>query len=159
MKMTFPLEWYLLFLVSIPQAFLVTLVGLSLFNLKVPETRLVVIAIAGGSLSFLLRFIPMVFGLQIFIGLFIMTCLTVFVGRIKIFPAVCAITAGLVIISVVETSLLPFYLLLSKTSFATLQTNQLITAILFIPEALIMVFIYGIIQKLKFRMWDLNNVG
>jgi len=157
--MTFPLEWYLLFLVSIPQLFLIVLVGLGLFNIQLPRKEVVIIAILSGIFAYFVRFIPMVFGLHSFINVMIITLSVAFIGRVRFLYALCAISAGMTVLAVIESCILPLFFFYTAISIETIKTNPWQNVIVFLPEAIAMLCIYFLIIKLDFQMWDLNHVG
>jgi len=157
--MTFPLEWYLLFLVSIPQTLLVTLVGLSVFNIQLPWRKIVAIAFVSGVLAYSVRFIPMVFGFHAFISLIIVTFSATFIGRIKFLYALCAMTVGIAVLAVIESCLLPLFFYHTNIYVETIKANPWHNVMVFLPEAIAMLCLYLLIKKVDFRMWDLNNVG
>jgi len=156
---TFPLEWYLLFLVGIPQAFLGLLLGLSLFNIRIPRKRFVLISFLGGTISFSIRLIPMIFGLHSILNFFIMALLLVTIGKTKVSQAVCSTMAMMVIIAVLESFIVALCFNITGVTYTTLKNNQILMVLFFLPEALLMVIMFLIINRTKFKMWDLNELG
>lgn len=156
--MTFPLEWYLLFLISIPQTILVTMMGLSLFNIKLTWKKQLIIAIVSGTFTYFIRFIPMVFGIHTLISIIVITLITSAVGRVKLLYALCAMIAGVMVIALIESCILPLFFHFTSITIESIKSNPWHNVIVFVPELIIIIGLYILIRVSKFRMWDLHDV-
>lgn len=156
--MTFPLEWYLLFLVSIPQVYITILLGLALFNLSISWRQLLLISIIGGAIAFMVRLIPMIFGLSSVIGVIVLAILMRLIGKIKLSHALCISMASLMTIAVIECCIIPICLHLTNLTFIELEEKQIYLFLFFIPEAIVTLLFYLLTKMFKFQMWDLNEI-
>lgn len=156
--MTFPMEWYLLFLVCIPQVYLGLLLGLKVFNLNLNWRRLLIISIIGGLLIYAIRRIPMIFGLPSIFDFLILVFLLSFIGKIKFSQALCSTMAAIMLIAVAECGIVALCFNITGVTFMSLQTHQLLMFWFFVPEALFFLGLYYLVRRTHFTMWDLNKL-
>lgn len=158
----FPIPWFVVLLVSIPESFLVIILGFSLFNLRISYRKALLVAIAGSLTCYVVRLINTIDGVQTLIWVVIMMIFSYLLSKINLWKVAVATLSGVTIDGVIQSMLLQIGFKLTSQNAASLIANPKLIVMFFIPEAIIMLLAYIFVVKTNFlifngNMEDLNN--
>ncbi|MDD3023873.1 MAG: Spo0B domain-containing protein, partial [Syntrophomonadaceae bacterium] len=152
----YPIPWYVVILISIPQTFLIIKLGGGLFNININMRQCSIMAVIICILAYLLRQMPLMFGLHTVILVLVLTVLLVVLSRIDWGRSFVAVLLGIMIVGVVENAFLPFFLHITSSNVADLATKPWLNIVGFSIEFIVVIMIYLWLQKRRFFIFDLN---
>jgi len=153
----YAIPWYVILFVSIPEAFLIIILGFALFNIYLQPKHILIVSLIISLVAYFIRKLDIVFGIHTLIGLALMIML------IKIFTKMPAKTvflptlSGFVIVATLQSLILPFALEVCSVDPLALATQPWLNIIFFIPEALVMILLYLYIKRHHFFIIDMQE--
>lgn len=152
--MTHPIPWFIVALVSIPEAILSLFMGFKLFNIKVDVWKILIAASLNGVLAYYLRRLPLAFGIHTtIIVIFLTIILRVLVSE-KILYLFISVTFGTIITGIIQIITLPLMINVMAIDIANIANNPWLNFILFIPAALIMIILSVVIVKNNYVLYN-----
>lgn len=143
-------------LVSIPEAFLVSWLTLSLWGQKTKFEKLLILAIVQGLIAYFVRKMPIPFGLHLPIMLLAYTLLLMtvypFFGRCLL-----GIFIGVVIAGIVDSLSVPFVLAMFHISLKQYLAFWGFRVIGFLPEAVIFLLLILLVSRTKFNLQNITK--
>jgi len=155
----FPLPWYSIILISIPQTILIIKLGFSLFHLQIDFRRCLTIALLIGIVTYLLRRSSIIPGLHTIILIIFMAAFVTLLNKGNIFYSLASIILGTMIMGIIEGLWCPLFLRLTSHSLEDLVLYPWLNIAGFMPILLVTFIIYIFIQKYNFVIYDLAPKG
>lgn len=146
----FPIPWFVVLLVSIPESFLVILLGFALFNLKISVKNIIIIALAGSFACYLIRLFNTINGIQTMGWIFIMIICSFILSKISIWKIVVAVLSGVTIAGVIQSLYAPICFMFTSTSKNDLITDPWLNVWFTLPEFIVIIILYFVIKKTHF---------
>lgn len=150
----FPIPWYVVLLVSIPESILVTIIGFALFNLEISYKNIILIALAGSLACYLIRLFNTINGIQTLVWIGTMIIFGFLLSKIDIWKVSVAILAGVTIDGVIQSILLQVGLKITSQNPTNMIADPMLLIIFFIPEAIILFSIYLLVIRTKSILYD-----
>lgn len=150
------LPWYIVLLVSVPQTFLIIMLGFQLFNQYISYSRALLLSLIVGILTILTRELPFPFGVHTIILIGISTLLAAIVTRTNLWHCFISILSGALIFGVLEGVLLPTFLKITETTTDNLALKPWLNIICFLPLGIIVVIFYLFAKKHNYVIFDLG---
>lgn len=141
-----------LLFISLPEAMLVGVIGLLILCFKPTLKEITLIGILQAICSLFIRSLPLAFGVHSLLQIITFSLIICFVLLIPYKFSVLAALLGLSIYGSVEAVSAPFILTLTGLSLASVLDNVWLRLAFFLPEALILVIIILLIQRLNLRL-------
>lgn len=147
--------------VSFPEAILVGLLGMLLLGIRPTIKQIVIIGLAQAGFSFVIRSLPIPFGIHTLIQLFTFSLLIYFIISIPYMITLITVFLGISIYGIVETISIPLLLNLTDLSLQSVLNNQWLRIAFFMPEATSLILCIYVIKKFNITLPDkiLNYVG
>lgn len=152
----FAIPWYVVLFVSIPESFLIIILGLALFNLEIPYKKVLLISTFSAICSYFVRQLPVIFGLHTLIGVLLLTALLIWLGKVKPGAAFLSIAVGFVVYFLLQSIALPLFFLLTSENQEAFVLNPWYCVAFFIPIAVISALLYIILKKYHLYIYDLK---
>lgn len=154
--MLFEIPIIVVLLQSIPEGFLVILVGLKLFNLDIEYRRALVISISYGIFSYIIRRIVFIFGLHTIFSILILIILVKIIRRISIFNAIISILTGSLLAGIFQGITAPLALKYFDVSLQQLAEYPSINILASIPTLILLSLSYYILDRTGFYLFNVN---
>ncbi|MDD2586786.1 MAG: hypothetical protein PHT79_09800 [Syntrophomonadaceae bacterium] len=153
----FPLPWYAIILVSIPQTILAIKLGFELFGFKIEIRNCLFVAVVTGIATYFLRQSSLFTGVHTVILIITVALLVTVIKRFNIWHSLACSLLGYMIIGVVEGICLPAFLYLTSTPITDLATNPWLNILSFLPIFLTLVILYILVVNKNLVVYNLNN--
>lgn len=150
----FPIPWYVVLLVSIPESFLVIVLGFTLFSLKISFKKALLIAIISSLACYLIRLFNTINGFQTLVWSTVMLIFCLLLTRNYVWKVVAAILAGVSISGVIVSVYSPSFFCLTSTTVADLQTKPWLNIYFFLPEAILMTLLYIVVNRFHMSFYN-----
>lgn len=150
------LPWYIVLLVSLPETFLIIKLGFSLFNLKIYFNQALFLSAVTALLSVFIRKLPLVFGLHTLLMMVALVLLTRAFLKIRLWHCAVSILAGVLILGVLESTMLPLLQNLTFTDTESLTIRPWLNVVYTLPTLLVMCILYWLARRFKIVIFDLN---
>jgi len=151
------IPWYVVLFESIPEAFLVVILGFALFSYPIRHADALIISVMSGIITFFVRQLSIVFGLHTLIALVILIFLCSWIAKINPWKGAVSIIAGIAVLGVLQSITLPICFRLTSTTLDDILINPWLNVLFFLPDAIIMLAIYLVIRKRHFNILNLNQ--
>lgn len=106
----YPLPWYIIMLVTIPETIFLLNIGFRLYNLKIVFFKLFSISVIQAFLTFFVRHLPVMFGIHTLILMGLLTCTASRVTKTHFGHVFVAVLSGTFIVGMLQSLLLPLLL-------------------------------------------------
>lgn len=150
----FPISWYVVLLVSIPESLLVIMLGCALYNIKISYKKALLVAAIGSITCYLIRLFNTINGIQTLIEITTLIIVGAVLTQINIWRIIVAILSGVTISGVIASVYVPLCLSLTSTTIQNLKANPLLNVYFFLPEAFIMISLYILVNKFHLSFYD-----
>jgi len=155
----YAIPWQVALFVSLPEAFLIVILGFALFNLEISCKKALTVSLVSALSAYFIRQLPVVFGLHTLMGLVIMVLVTVYLTKMGAWAVFVSILTGFVIIGVTQSLLLPICFAITGTSSESLIANPLLNIAFFVPIAALAAALFFAVKKYKLYIFDLKKTG
>ena len=153
----FPIPWYVILFISIPETFLIIQTGFSLFNIKVGWRDSIIVAACMGIISCILPRITIIPGTTTVL-LIIITALTIaWLAKIEIIYSFVAIMCGAMITGAIENLATCAGLGLIAKNVIDMSVHPWLNFVIFIPTLLIIALILLLVRKYEWILYDLSD--
>ncbi|MDD3268808.1 MAG: ATP-binding protein [Syntrophomonadaceae bacterium] len=152
----YPVPWYAIILITIPQTILIIKLGCGLFNININMRQCLLMAIILGVAAYILRRLPLMFGLHTVIMVLVLTALIIVISRIDWGSSFVSVLLGVMIVGVVENTFLPFFLKLTESNVNDLAAQPWLSIAGFWIQFLPVLILYAWIHRHRFIIFDLN---
>lgn len=103
----FSYPWFVVVLVSIPEAFLIISLGFALYDFNVPPVKAIAMAIISALCTYFIRCLPLMWGIHTIMAVVILTILAVLILKTNLLGSLVAVLTGVVILLVIQSLLAP----------------------------------------------------
>lgn len=155
----FPIPWYAVLLISIPQTFLIIQIGFLLFNLRIGWKESIIASGFIGLAAYILPRLPLMPGAHTILLIFITTLITSRLGKVQIVYSFIAVICGAMIMGVIENVVMSLVLRLISKTASDLAANAWLNIGVFMPTLLLGTFIFLLVKSNKWVLYDLNTRG
>lgn len=153
----YAIPWYVVLFVSIPESYLIIILGFALYNLEMRFRHALIISIITSIIIYFVRLTDVVFGLHTIIGLIIVVGLTALFTKLPLRKIISPALTGTIIIALSQCLILPFELMLTSVDARNLAEVPWLNIVFFIPEALIIIIMYWMVKKYHLNIVDLKE--
>jgi hypothetical protein len=153
------IPWYVVIFQSIPEAFLVLVMGFALFRIRIDIKYAVIIAALSAVSTYFIRLAPIIFGVHSLIATAVLIILTVLIARMEIGPATLGILGGVALLAILQSLMIPTMFNLASVQFSDLADRPWLNILFFIPQALVMIVIYIAVLRNDWYLYDLSRKG
>ena len=151
------ISWVVVLLYSIPECFLVTWLGLQLVNVQPSLNRILALSIVYGPMVYIIRRLPLYYGIHTLLLTIIIIGLAVIFLRISVFKCTIGIVFGVIISLSLETMNIPLFTYFSNSTFGDVISSPKLSILLSLPKLLVMVGIGIWIKKKKIYLFKLGS--
>lgn len=151
-----PIPWYVMLFQSIPESFLILILGFALFNLEIEYKNALLISLISAVGSYFVRKLPLIFGVHTLLGIGILVIIAIAITKIKPFQVLVSILAGLVTIALTESILMSTYFNVIGVTLQCFISKPWLHILFFLPEAIIISILYIIVKKYRLYIFDLR---
>ena len=151
------IPWFLFFTISIPESLLMVLVGFQLYNLEVRFRDAVAIGTISALLSYLVRKLPIVFGLHTLIGIVVLILLCWFVTRYPLTKVIYSVLTGFAVLAVTQSILLPLCLALASMEFSFMKLYPRVESLISLFQAMLLGVTYAYCSQYDIFTFDLTH--
>lgn len=155
----YPLTWYEIIFISVPQSIFVLKIGFELFNLNIDLWRCFIISLVVGFVTYFLRSSLAIPGIHTIIIIIVITLLATGLNKGSVLFNLAAVFLGSIIMGVIEGVCCPLFLRLTSYSVEDLANDPLLNITGFLPVLVLGLIIYILMRRYSFVIYDLSNKG
>jgi len=152
----FAIPWYVAVLESIPEAFLVIIVGFALYDYHVPYSRAFIMSVISAVCTYFIRQLPVMFGVHTVLGIIILAALAVLVLRTRPVGSLVAIMTGIIMLLTLQTFMAPLLFSATSTTVSDLTIRPWLNIVFFSPQAVILIAFYAVITRRRFSLYRIK---
>ena len=156
MSMLFKIPIIVAGLQSIPEGFLIVIVGLKLFNIDIKLKEAIGISVVYGILSYLIREYVAVYGLHTIFSIIILIVLVKMIEEIPFFHSTVSVLLSFLLTGIFQAITVPMVLQIMNMSFEKLSENPKLTIVAAIPTFALLGIIYLILNGTGFYLYNLK---
>lgn len=152
----YPIPWYAIILISIPQTFLIISIGARLFNISIRMKNRIIVSIIIGVICYFTRYLT-VPGLNT-IALLVSTI--VFLGiisRLTLWKSILSVVLGLIVLGIIETLLNSIVFSMFHLTFDILAARPWLNILSFLPTLTVAALLYWLIYWKNVIVYDLSQ--
>lgn len=151
------IPWFILVFISVPQTLLILGFGFYLFNIRIKHKHILLLTFLITGICYLVRLIPIPYGLNTIILIILFTLLAALIGKIELKYSFNAVLLGVLIYGMLEGVLLPIIADVLNITIRDIVVSSWHNIIAFLPIALVGTILLVIIIKRKFVLYDLSR--
>lgn len=151
------ISWWLVLTVGIPESLLMILMGFQLYNLEVRFNNALAIAGISAVTSYLVRKLPIMFGLHSLIGILVLMSLCWLFTRYPFRKVLYSVLSGFAVMAVTQTVLLPICLALISFDYETVRLYPGVESLIFSVQAIAVGIAYVQFRKHNIFIIDLSD--
>jgi len=155
----FPIPWYAVLFISIPETFLIIQLGFSLFNLKIEWPKAILASVIMGIFSYFLLRVTIIPGTHTLILIFAAAIITAWFSEAKIWYRLIAVLCGAMIVGVTENVVVPVALILMSKTINDLSANPWLNIGVSLPTTLLAALLFFLVRRFSLVLYDLNTKG
>lgn len=152
----YPIPWYAIILISIPQTFLIISIGARLFNISISTQKRVLLSIIIGVVCYFTRYLTIP-GLNTIALLISTTILLSLISPLKLWKAFLTIVLGFVVLAIIELVCNSIVFSLFHLTFGVLAARPWVNIVSFLPILILATLLYLIINKKRLILYDLGH--
>lgn len=144
---------------SIPEEFLITVLGLKLFGVKIRPLigKIVVIAILQAVISFSVRLLPLPFGIHTILQIPLFALPLYLLLGLSYLYSLVVILISATLYTILDASIIPLLLYWTGIPLEVVLTNTTLRLLFFIPQFTVMLLLVIIVSFKKITIFDINN--
>lgn len=144
---------------SIPEEFLITVLGLKLFGVKIRPLigKIVVVAILQAAISFSVRLLPLPFGIHTILQIPLFALSLYLILGLPYLYSLVVILISATLYTILDASIIPLLLYWSGIPLEEVLTNTTLRLLFFIPQFTVMLLLVIIVSLKKIKIFDINN--
>lgn len=154
--MLYSIPWYVVLFQSIPEMFLLIILGFKLFNIDVDSKRVLWVSCLVSIAVFIVRKTFNIYGLHTIVLIIFTLFFIKIIIKVNIAYSFICVVTSLLIDGLLQNSIIPFLLKLCQNTTEDLIINPWLNVLYFIPSGLFMYLIYVLIKNRKFYLFDLR---
>ncbi|HHV15764.1 MAG TPA: hypothetical protein GXX58_04220, partial [Gelria sp.] len=149
---------YLVFLQSFPETLLLIYIGLALTGTKLPNRKIICIALAGAFSSYFVRYFHIPPGANVFIQLPVIVVLLYIICKLPLWLALVSIILGFLCVSFAEMLFIPLVSYISGISIQEALATPLWRILFPLPEFAFLTLIIFCLRRKNIHIFKLTNV-
>lgn len=153
----FPIPWYSIILVSIPQTILAVKLGFEMFGFQVKIKNYLLISALAGIITYFLRQCSFFPGIHSIILIITVAFLVTALEKIYIWHSIASSLLGYMVLGVIEGVCLPTFLYLTTSTIVDLIANPWLNILSFLPILLTALVLYVFVRNEKFVVYNLGK--
>ncbi len=144
---------------SIPEEFLITVLGLKLFGIRIRPLigKIVVIAILQAVISFSVRLLPLPFGIHTILQIPLFALPLYLLLGLSYLYSLVVILISATLYTILDASIIPLLLYWTGIPLEAVLTNTTLRLLFFIPQFTVMLLLVIIVSLKKIKIFDINN--
>ncbi|HHV25886.1 MAG TPA: GHKL domain-containing protein [Tissierellia bacterium] len=154
--MLYSISWYVVLFQSIPEMFLLIILGFKLFNIDVDFKKALLVSLLISIIVYFVRKFASVYGLHTAILIFCSLILIKIILKMNIAYSFICIVTSLLINGLLQNTITPILLNFFHTTTQDLVKNPWLNIFFYIPNGLIMLYLYLFTIKKKIYLFDLK---
>lgn len=154
--MLYSIPWYVVLFQSIPEMFLLIILGFKLFNIDVSFKKALLVSCLVAVIVYLTRRNVNVYGLHTVMLIFCSLFFIRMILKMNIAYSFICIVTSLLINGLLQNTTIPILLKLFQSAPKDLIKNPWLNVFIYIPNGLIMYLFYIFIKKIQFYLFDLR---
>jgi len=155
----FPIPWYAVLFISIPQTVLIIQIGFLLFYLKVGWRESIMASVFIGLAAYILPRLPLIPGVHTIVLIFTTALIISWLGKVKVIYSLISVLCGAMIMGVTENIVMSFVLKLISRSVNELFLHPWLNIAVFMPTLLCGGLILWLVQRHDLVLYDLSTKG
>lgn len=152
-----PIPWYVAIFQSIPETFLILMLGFSIFNYSIQVKEALLISTLCAVFSYWIHHLPLIFGMHTVLLIVLCTLLVVLIAKKNLFKAFLSVVGGLTFSISLQGILVPIIFSITKLNMQLLQKRPWLYLMVFLPTAIGMTILYFLIRKKRFYIIDFDS--
>lgn len=153
---TYPIPWYVALLETVPETYFVIILGFKLFKLNISTKNALAISFANALLSYILRSIPLIFGIHTLIIILFLSWLCAWVLKVKIIYSMVSVLTGSLILGVMQNIFVLYVISYTPYRIQDFAVIPWLNILCFVPIGLLMYVVYLLVDRFNFIIFDLN---
>lgn len=152
----YAIPWYVVLFVSIPESYLIIILGFALYNLEIDSKLAFAVAVITSVVAYFVRQLHLTFGIHTIIGMVVIIILIKLLTSYNFYSLATVVLTGFVVMALLQCIIVPFTLMLTSVNPLDFSGFPWLNIVFFIPEALMMLFMYFMINKHHLYIIDLR---
>lgn len=153
----YSIPWYVALLVSVPETFLIMLVGFKLYDIDVPLKAGLVVSVFMGFVAYAVRLFSMPFGLHTVVQIIMLVVLISLMTKVKWWQTLISILTGVVITGIFESMLMPFFLMFNHKTINDFVVQPWLNVLSFVPLAVLLICFYFCMLRFKLVVYQFKE--
>lgn len=153
----FPIPWYAIIFISIPETILIIQLGFSLFNMSVKWRITIIISVFTGILSWVVPRLMPVPGIHTILLILVTTFMISWLSRTKVWYSFIAVVCGAMILGVTESVMISLGQILAFKTINDLSAYPWLNIAVSLPATLVMATIFLLVKRFKPVLYDLST--
>ncbi|WP_207641635.1 hypothetical protein [Syntrophomonas palmitatica] len=142
-------------LVSLPQSYLIIILGFALCGLSISVSKALLVAVVDALFSHFIHQYPLWFGFHTLFFVTVSVAACYILTRHGLLKIMAAILAGTIVAAALQSVYVPLSFTASHTTVMDLPSRPWLVVLIYIPEPIIMVILYHLVKKYGFQI--MNN--
>lgn len=144
-------------LISIPEEIMITALGLFLFGLRPKGRFLVLIGVLQGLISYLIRQLPLFFGLHVIVQALLFALVVTLILKLPYRVSLTAMMVSVTIYAIMEAVFVPLLVVITELPLTVILTSIKIRSLCFLPQGLIMLIIIFLVRHYDIKLITLHD--
>ncbi len=153
---TYAIPWQVALFVSLPEAFLIVILGFALFNLEISYKKAFIISLITSVIVYFARQMHVIFGIHTLIGLITMVITGTWLTNLKPWAVLISILTGSVVMGALQSIIIFICFYAASANLQELATNPWLNVFFFFPIGVTVALLYFLIRRYKFCIFSLN---
>lgn len=155
----FPIPWYAVLFISIPQTVLIIQIGFLLFKLRVGWRESILASVLIGLAAYILPRLSLIPGVHTIVLVLITVLVISWLGKIKVVYSLVSVLCGAMIMGVTENIIMSLVLKLISRNVSELFLHPWLNIAVFMPTLLIGSLILLMVTRHNWVLYDLSMKG
>lgn len=151
------IPWYVAVFESIPETFLVLMLGFALFNYRIKPKEALMISFITAACSYWIHRLPIIFGMHTVLLTILCIFVTVHIASKEWLKTALSVIVGVTLSILLQGLLVPLVFASSHLNLQTLQLHPWFYIVVFLPTCVIMTVLYILIRKKGFYIIDFDT--
>lgn len=141
-------------LISIPEEIMISALGLLLFGIRPKGRFLVFIGILQSLISYLVRQMPLFFGLHIIVQALLFALVITLILQLPYRISMTAMTVSITIYAVLEGIFVPWLVAITDIPLAVILASTKLRILYFLPQGIMMLIIVFLVHHYDFKLFS-----
>lgn len=141
-------------LISIPEEIMISALGLFLFGIRPKGRFLILIGILQSLISYLVRQLPLFFGLHVIIQALLFALVITLIIQLPYRVSLTAMTVSITIYAVMEAIFVPLLVAITDVPLAVILASTKLRILYFLPQGIMMLIIVFLVHHYDFKLFS-----